>query len=101
MRRWDILFRALACSCAELKITGWVTQQFVFFKKFELLHDVFTGTPSLIDERSRSRSDNWHCESEQRSRGCFDEGGCAARRLHADRINRFWRKSFSLFNAGS
>jgi hypothetical protein len=52
------------------------------FIKFEIMHEVFTATPSLIDERSSSRSDNWHSESEQRSRGCFGEGGCAARRLH-------------------
>lgn len=64
------------------------------FIKFEILHEVFTATPSLIDERSSSRSDNWHSESEQRSRGCFGEGGCAARRLHAYRVDRFWRNRF-------
>jgi hypothetical protein len=55
---------------------------------------VCVGSPSLGDERRSSRSDNWHGESEPRASGIFDEGRRAARRLHADRPDRFWRNRF-------
>ena len=71
-------------------------------------HEASTGSPecpspprcrALLcsphgDERRRSRSDNRYGKSEPRSRGTFSEGRRAARRLYADRADRFWRNRF-------
>jgi hypothetical protein len=64
-------------------------------ERFERSHEPFIGSPSHGDERRSSRSDNWHGESEPRSGGTFSEGGrAAARRLYADRADRFWGNGF-------
>src|ERR1700737_5211752 len=60
-------------------------------ERFERSHEAFIGSPSHGDERRSSCSDNWHGESEPRSSGTFSEGRRAARRLYADRADRFWR----------
>jgi hypothetical protein len=60
-------------------------------KQFERSHVPSIGSPPISDEWRGHRSNNWHRESEPCSGGTFSEGGrAAARRLYADRADRFW-----------